>query len=507
MVVINQAIPDEMLEQLSYLVTARFGLYFPRERWPDLENGLAKAIKELGYENVEVGAQALLNSNIGRTEIEILASHLTIGETYFYRDHDVFKAMEEEILPTLIARRANNGKYLRIWSAGCATGEEPYSIAIAISRVIPDLSQWNIRILATDINDTALRKAAEGIYGKWSFRGFPPEMQSRYFLPQPDGRFRVIPEIKRLVNFEYHNLAEDPYPALLNQTNAQDIIFCRNALMYFSRDKLGEVINRFYASLVGDGFLVVSPNDIPPDADSPFTQEMRGGVIYFSKNIHKNRTQILPSSNHPTDISFPEVEPFAAETIPDTHQSEKPKDIKSTVFMSQPAKETARSTSKSARDRISGHEKYRTAEQTALEQLKAKPNDSSILTALARTYANKGDLEAALGFCRQGITAAKTNATLYYIQATILLEMGLVDDAVRSLKQALFLNPGFLLAHFTLGNINHQRKQINTAKKHFENTITLLHSYKPEDIVPESEGMTVGRLTEYIQHTLSVEVS
>ncbi len=311
MVVINQTIPDEILEQLSYLVSARFGLYFPRERWPDLENGLAKAIKELGYENVEVGAQALLNSNIGRTEIEILAGHLTIGETYFYRDQDVFKAMEEEILPTLIARRANNGKYLRIWSAGCATGEEPYSIAIAISRVIPDLSQWNIRILATDINDTALRKAAEGIYGKWSFRGFPPEMQSRYFLPQPDGRFRVIPEIKRLVNFEYHNLAEDPYPALLNQTNAQDIIFCRNALMYFSRNKLGEVINRFCASLVGDGFLIVSPNDIPPDADSPFTQEMRGGAIYFSKNIHKNRTQILPSSNHPTDISFPEVEPFA----------------------------------------------------------------------------------------------------------------------------------------------------------------------------------------------------
>jgi chemotaxis protein methyltransferase CheR len=84
--------------------------------------------------------------------------------------------------------------------------------------------------------------------------------------------------------------------------------------------------------------------------------------------------------------------------------------------------------------------------------------------------------------------------------------MGMVDEAVRSLKQALFLDPGFVLAHFTLGNINRRQNKINNAKKHFENTISLLHGYKPEDIVPESEGMTVGRLTECIQHTLSMEI-
>ncbi len=149
---------EENLERLAAFVASRMGLWFPKERRRDLEQGLNSAARDLDFEDSEACLEWLLSSPLKRSHIEVLASHLTVGETYFFRDKKIFQLLEQIVLPELIQARRVNGKHIRIWSSGCSTGEEPYSIAILLSRMIPDLSDWRITILATDINHLFLRK-------------------------------------------------------------------------------------------------------------------------------------------------------------------------------------------------------------------------------------------------------------------------------------------------------------------------------------------------------------
>ena len=239
------AIPDDLLSKLCESVSSVIGMNFPRERFCDLERGIRSAADEFGFKDAESCIQWLITSPLTKKQIEILASNFTVGETYFFREKRIFEVLEEHILPDLIRLRSNKEKYIRIWSAGCSTGEEPYSIAILLNKMIPDLVDWNITILATDINPRFLQKATEGVYSEWSFR----ETQGcirKYFKKTKSG-FEISPDIKKMVTFFYHNLAEDTYPSLLNNTNAMDIIFCRNVMMYFSLDMLYKIFySQFY---------------------------------------------------------------------------------------------------------------------------------------------------------------------------------------------------------------------------------------------------------------------
>ncbi|MDE2258962.1 MAG: protein-glutamate O-methyltransferase CheR, partial [Betaproteobacteria bacterium] len=225
---------DALLSQLSDFLESHIGLHFPKERWRDLERGIAAASRESGHLQTETFVDWLLSAPLTRTQIEGLASHLTVGETYFFREKRSLEIFEEQILPELVRARGETERHLRIWSAGCCTGEEPYSIAMLLDRLIPDLKKWNVTILATDINPQFLRKAVLGVYGEWSFRNMPSWLKEQYFKRRENGRFEIQPRIRKMVTFSYLNLAEDAYPSLVNNTNAMDVIFCRNVLMYFS---------------------------------------------------------------------------------------------------------------------------------------------------------------------------------------------------------------------------------------------------------------------------------
>ena len=196
-----------LLSRLSDFLEAQMGLHFPPERWRDLARGIGAAATEFGFADTEACSQWLLASPVTRHRIEVLASHLTVGETYFFRDKKIFDLLEGQILPELIGSRRGTNQRLRIWSAGCATGEEPYSIAILLHKLIPDLECWNLTILATDINPRFLQKASRGIYADWSFRDTPGWVREAYFRKIEGGRFQILPSIQKLVSFLHLNLA------------------------------------------------------------------------------------------------------------------------------------------------------------------------------------------------------------------------------------------------------------------------------------------------------------
>ena len=227
----------------------------------------------------------MLSLPLPRNQLEILASNLTIGETYFYRENKAFEALEEHILPELLRSSRGKERRLRIWSAGCCTGEEPYSLAISLSKVIADLKDWNITILATDINPRFLKKASRATYSEWSFRDAPRWLKERYLTRVKDGHYEIVSHIKKMVTFSHLNLAEDVYPSLLNNTNAMDIIFCRNVLMYFTPEQTKKVIQNLYNSLVDGGWLIVSSIETSPVLYSQFTTVNFHGLTVYRKNL------------------------------------------------------------------------------------------------------------------------------------------------------------------------------------------------------------------------------
>src|SRR4030043_136497 len=210
----SHAIPEALMQRLSDYLTARVGLQFAKRNWKELQQKMTPAMTDFGFDRVEEFIEGLLSLSPTQNQIEILASHLTVGETYFFRERRTFEILEQSLLPGLIAARRKTEKRLRFWSAGCSTGEEPYSLAILLDKLIPDLKDWNVTILATDINTGAIRKGEEGIYSDWSFRDNPPWFKEHYFEKVDGNHYRLLPRIRKMVTFSYLNLSEDHYPAL-----------------------------------------------------------------------------------------------------------------------------------------------------------------------------------------------------------------------------------------------------------------------------------------------------
>jgi len=483
-------LPDMLLSQLSDFVAERMGFHFPRERWPDLERGIRAAVPEFDFDDTESCVRWLVSSPVTRSQIEVLASHLTVGETYFFRERQSFQILEERVLPELIRKRRGTDKRLRIWSAGCCTGEEPYSIAILLRQSLPDLKDWQITILATDINPHFLKKAAEGIYGEWSFRGVPTGTQDRHFTKKRNGRFGILPEIRRMVTFSYLNLAEDAYPSLLNNTNAMDVIFCRNVLMYFAPERAKQVVRKFHHALLDVGWLVVSPSETSQILYSQFATVNFPGVILYKKDGHKRST----------DVSYELEEKTKPFLQPPQEKS---------IITGAPEPEVTEPEPVPYTQALYYYEQglYEEAVQMLSVLLAGEPGNSKAMALLARVHANQGNLMEATRWCEKALAADKLSTTYHVLHATILQEQGAMQEAVRALKRALYLDQNLVLAHFALANIARQQGKSQEASKHFENTRILLNAYAQEEILPESEGMTAGRLMEILRATSSGERS
>ena len=252
----NQALSDDLLSRFHRLLADQMGLHFGPERWSDLRRGLESASRDFGYRDAGDCLAWLSAAPLSRRQIEVLANHLTIGETYFFRDRRSWEILETEILPDLVRSRRPGDRRLRLWSAGCATGEEAYSLAILLTRTIADWRDWAITLLATDVNTSSLAKALDGVYGEWSFRDAPPWLKDGYFRQVDNGRYRLESWVRQMVTFAQLNLAGDHYPSLLNNTNAMDLIVCRNVVMYFSPAQAQRVLSQMQQCLVAGGWLV-----------------------------------------------------------------------------------------------------------------------------------------------------------------------------------------------------------------------------------------------------------
>ncbi|HEY5593888.1 MAG TPA: CheR family methyltransferase [Nitrospiria bacterium] len=504
-------LPDSLLSQLNEFVTSQMGLHFPKERWCDLERGIDSAAREFDFKDTESCIQWLISSPLTKNRIEILAGYLTVGETYFFREKKSFEIFEEHILQKLICSRRGTEPRLRIWSAGCCTGEEPYSIAILLDKLIPDPKDWNITILATDINPRFLQKASEGVYNEWSFRDAPTRIKERYFERKKGGRYKILPEIKKRVTFSYLNLAEDAYPSLTNNTNAMDVIFCRNVLMYFGPERARKVIQNLFRSLINGGWLIVSPSETSQALFSQFATVNFPGVILYRKDSDLSRTGqamgVFPSMPvEEAGVSFQPPVHFFSDPAPEAVFTQ---ETGASLPLEGEKKKTAEPRPAPYAEAAALYERGRYAEaaEKIAVLLSDHPDDAKAMALLARVYANEGRLAEALEWCEKAIAADKLNPGGYYLLATILQEQDQAGKATVSLKRAIYLDPNFVLAYFALGNLAQQQGKSKDSEKYFENALSILSKRRQDDILLESEGMTAGRLVEIIRSMMLKETA
>lgn len=274
----------KLLPVVSGLLTERTGLRFPPERWDELAGALMSAAREHGLRDAEDFAGRIVADPARARAIEDLAQRLTVNETYFFREPETFAAFEGKILGVLQAERTGkDGKRLKIWSAGCSTGEEPYSIAIALWRCVPDLKDWQVTLLASDLNVSSLEAARAAHYGEWSFRQAPDWLGKTYFQRLGNGRYALRAEIRGMVEFFRLNLVADAYPNPVQLTDDVDVIFCRNVLMYFSAAAAARVVDGFCRALRPGGYLIVAPAEASMRIFSEFETVNLDGVTLFRK--------------------------------------------------------------------------------------------------------------------------------------------------------------------------------------------------------------------------------
>lgn len=473
------------LLQLSDYISSGLGLHFPKERWSDLERNIISAASELGYKDVEKYVQHLLSTPLTPQSIEILAAHHTINETFFWREPETFEALVQKILPELVSLRQREMS-IRIWSAGCSSGEEPYSIAIALTRIIPNISSWNISILATDVNQRVLRKAAAGEYSQWSFRNAPKWLKENYFIQREKNKFEIISGIKNMVKYEFLNLAED-VPSPLSNTDTMDIIFCRNVLMYFTHECFRKVTQRLYNSLQHGGYLIVSASELSVQNFSEFTHiNLPGSVVFrkpFTKTKRQNKIPVLEPPHeqqsfqlqpNPNSICSPEI------LLSDEKEVVIPK-----------IEELHPPTSGSCENNNNLTDEFTKKGITTEEQI-----------ILIHDLANQGKLIEAKAFCEEAIAANKLEPHLYYLYAIILQENNQLNEAIVTLKRAMYLDSNFILSYYALGNIYKRLGKMKSAKKNYEIALSLLNKCGIEELLPESEGLTAGRFKEILSASI-----
>jgi len=483
------------IERFSDLLLRLCGLRFTENRRTELEHGIRQAFAASTCADLNEFYNLVQDPQAGAMEMDLLVNAVTISESHFFRDQAQFDAILYHVLPQIIERKRSL-RTLRIWSAGCASGEEPYSLAILLRELLPDVDQWSITILATDINTASLERARQAVYGSWAFREKRVKaLHSRYFIPAPNNRFELIPEVRRMVIFNKLNLVEPCFPAYETNTMMMDLIICRNVTIYFSESITRWVVDRFYDSLVDGGWLVVGHSEPSVDIYRHFQVRNFPDTVLYQRVSSTAVLRALGSRRLlPSPVPIPL--PPAANTIPTPVQTRSPliQAVDSLgVIPPVPEKTKEANPLEHARELLE-YGRSEDACNVLLALAKHQPGDPAYYSLLGQAYANLGNWQEAENWCRRAIKHNKLLLDSYYTLALVLQHRGKLNLAIENMKKVIYIDRNSILGHYGLATLYYENNQLSQAQKSLENALRLLQDKPDGGTIPGSQGITNGRL-------------
>jgi chemotaxis protein methyltransferase CheR len=452
---------EEVVRQLA----AQTGLAFSAERRPAVEQGIRRA---MAHARIDEPDRYVKQLAWDEDLFDDLVGELTIGETYFFREPGQFQFLRHTILPEL--RRCVDPPMVRAWSAGCASGEEPYSLAMVFAEEgLADRAS----VLATDISAAALVKARRAAYGHWSLRG-EGAASALLHLNRRGERFLVKESIRRLVTFRPLNLALPVYPSAATGTLALNLIVCRNVLIYFDPATIHAVARRLFASLAPGGWLLTASSDPPLGEEAEFeTIVTEQGVFHRRPIVLKERRR--PGRSSPVDDPESCLRPEAPVTTPG-YVPERTPDVPGLLG--------------AARADLAEGRYARVA-----EQLGTQCDLVEAVVLRVRALANLDHMEAEKA-CREALATHPLSPELHHLRAVLLHELGRDDEAAQATRRLLYLDRTLAIAHFLLGAVLQRRGDHRGAWRSFRNARDLCTARPAGEILPLSDGEPAGRLAE-----------
>jgi chemotaxis protein methyltransferase CheR len=286
------------------------GIFFAENKKYLVENRLSKRMATLGLKSFrDYFYQVKYDTSL--KEFNMLMNLVTTNETSFYRNPPQLACFQQEVLPLIIEqkRQAGYGKRLKIWSAGCSTGEEPYTLGMILLEVLGERNDWNIEIIANDISENVLYSARTAAYSEMSLRTTPPQIVNKYFTREGE-KYCVIDNVKRLVKFSHLNLADRRKMALMTD---MDFVFCRNVMIYFSDDIKKQIVKGFYGSLRPGGYLYIGHAESLHGISKAFKLVyFKNGLVYFKETGAAAETDMPETTATPVAVAVGAKSAFAA---------------------------------------------------------------------------------------------------------------------------------------------------------------------------------------------------
>lgn len=464
----------------EYLLT-HSGLHFDHSNVKILERGLQRRMRAIGARDYRGYLSYLEKYGESRQEQSKLLGLLTVGETYFFRYLAHYDALIHSVLPALIKKNRQR-RALRIWSAGCSTGEEPYTLAILLREHFPQLQDWDVQILATDINKSALRRARHGAYGSRALRVTDPAYRNKYFR-QVGGTYQVDAKIREMVSFTYLNLQTGEFPTAGNGTEHIDILFCRNVMIYFRLGTTRRIVEKFSRCLNPEGFLFLGHAETLINTSDRFHRRHEAGGFYyqlreegaFSKKaaIPAAATaaiQLPPAVPIPLvpmpSIPAPALQPPAPPAPPDLSE----------LYL--------------RAEQEFNRENFRTASQLYDTILRRLPRHVGAMVGKGFILANEGRYAEALEVCVQALDIDDLRPEVYFLRGMIGELQSDLEGALEEYRKALLLDIDFIMAHYNLSKLFWRLGRQSDARREHNNTVRLLEKTADETIIPYSGGLS-----------------
>ena len=458
---------NQYLNFLCNHITEKSGIGFDERKRKQLEEIVAARCKILGLNHIGDYYRLLRNPSVNGREFSTLMDILTIQESFFFRHEAQFHALRHFCLPPLMNKKKADHGRINIWSAGCANGEEAYSIAMLIRDLAFDDFQMKFYIKGTDISRQALRKAREGVYTERAIRGLAPHYLERYFTKQGD-RYLLCADIKTMVDFEYFNLSRDPFP--MDTMPRWDIVFCRNVIIYFTQNHSRKLMKNFYASMADGGFLFAGFSETMRYLNDDFIPIRMDDAFIYRKPLPG---QALTS---PTAARSKSIKRHIPQHEKKTRKHLRESPSKKPIL---PGRDVRRITT----GKVEIHPPQTIARNTEIEgpaTTSSKSFDENL--SVARKLADTGETVSAVTILDNIIRQDPLHAQAYFMLALIHNDAGNPDQSIRYLKKVIYLEPENPLAHLHLADIFKAASRKTDAVREYTNVISLLENRKnPEE--------------------------
>ncbi|MDO8273023.1 MAG: CheR family methyltransferase [Gammaproteobacteria bacterium] len=448
-----------LLDELAQLTVLRNGLRIRGDARDRFANILRERAAHLGYSSLQ-DYRTFLVGKLAAEEWEELTRIFTSGETFFFRDHGQFDLMRLHLLPELIAVHRSD-KILRLWSAGCASGEEVYSLAMLMDMLLP-LPQhggWDIRIFGTDIDSAAIAKARRGRYGKWSFRMIPPALQQRYF--HLEGNEWILDErIRSMVTLRVSNLVDEPFPDSASELHDMDLILCRNVFIYFDPAAVSAVAAKLAATLHEGGYLLTAHTELIGHTVQGLESRLFADGVGYKRVSYQS---VIAPPASPPSISVA-AGAWRAPLV--------------------------------ARSSVSIANKASSATVQTAHPAPMAPSDEALLKE-ARVHADCGAFDKAEQMCHKALVANPLASAPYFLLAQLAQIKGDFELAKECLDKAIYLDPRFVAAYLELAALCERVGNMARAQTLRCAALDIIRTMQNDEVIEQYET-TVGDLVKWL---------